>query len=65
MSMIFGFSIKNWLKISHYIFDLANTAGQCNQSLLLLLLLSLLLLLLSPLEFFTSVLADGFSLEFE
>ena len=33
--------------------------------ILLLLLLLLLLLIFTPLEFFTSVLADGFSLEFE
>ena len=34
-------------------------------SLFVLLLLLLLLLLFIPLEFFTIVLADGFSLEFE
>ena len=36
-----------------------------SQNLPLLLLLLLLLLLFTPLEFFTSVLADGFSMEFE
>ena len=30
MSMLFGFSVKNCLKISHYIFYLENIAGQCN-----------------------------------
>ena len=29
MCMIFGFSIKNCLKISYYIFDLENITGQC------------------------------------
>ncbi len=32
--MIFGFSVKNCLKISYYIFDLENITGQCHQTLL-------------------------------
>ena len=32
MSIIFGFSVKNCLKISYYIYDLENIAGQCNKS---------------------------------
>ena len=31
--MIFGFSVKNCLKISYYIFDLENLASQCNNSI--------------------------------
>ena len=30
MSMIFGFSAKNWLKIRYYMLDLEKSADQCN-----------------------------------
>ena len=42
MSVIFGFSVKNCLKISYYIFDLENISGQCYITLKMLYILNIL-----------------------